>query len=86
MGPGFLGKGEECKGYSLVCRSEELITKPCQSSLATYVSLFKGLQLGGEDVILTEVSSSGIWLFLPFGGGSLTPSPKAQGTGVASPL
>ena len=62
------------------------LTKPGQSSLAIWVSLFKGLQLGGEDVILSGVSSSGIWLFLQFGGGSLTPSPKAQGTGVASPL
>lgn len=77
------GKRGEGKRYSLVCRSEELITKPSQSSLATHVSLFKGLQPGGEDVILTGVSSSGIWLFLQFRGGSLTPpSPTAQGTGV----
>ena len=34
-------------------------------------------------MILTGVSSSGIWLFLQFRGGSLTPpSPTAQGTGV----
>ena len=80
------GKRWKCKHYSLVCRSEELITKPSQRSLATRVSLFKGLQLGGEDVILTAVSSSGIWLFFLFGGGGLTPpSPTAQGTRGASP-
>lgn len=37
-------------------------------------------------MILTAVSSSGIWLFLQFGGGGLTPpSPTAQGTWGASP-
>ena len=94
--PGFLGRGESVnitvwseswrsEGLTEL-RSEELITKPSQRSLATRVSLFKGLQLGGEDVILTAVSSSGIWLFLLFGGGSLTPpSPTAQGTRGASP-